>query len=332
MLFFLRHLLIVLRAYGVKLYRWVLANPATALLLLACFATLVYFYDYVDLFVNGRLSTILWMRLAWVPDLNQEHSKVVPFISLGLVCYHHRELRKAPKQGSNHGLIYLGIGILLFVLAARCLQPRMAIASIPVVLYGAVMYLWGKRVARIILFPLAFLAFMIPVAFIEQATFRLQFVITGIVGFLSNVVGINVQALGTTLNAGDGSFNFEVAEGCSGIRSLAAMAMLVSVYVHLTQDRLWKKIVIFCCSVLFAIIGNAGRIFTVILVAKFYDPKIAGGIYHDYSGYVFFPFAVLAMLGFSMLVNLDWKQLTEPMDKGGGAGQGAAREQVSYDY
>jgi hypothetical protein len=55
-----------------------------------------------------------------------------------------------------------------------------------------------------------------------------------------------------------------------------------------------------------------------VLVAKFIDPKLASGIYHDYSGYVFFPIALLAMLGFSKLINTNWcqrfgaKHLLEP--------------------
>jgi exosortase/archaeosortase family protein len=84
--------------------------------------------------------------------------------------------------------------------------------------------------------------------------------------------------------------------------------MLTAIYVHLTQDRLWKKLVILAFSIVFAIVGNIGRLFTVVLVAKFIDPKLAAGIYHDYSGYLFFPIALLAMLGFSKLINTRWRR------------------------
>jgi exosortase len=166
------------------------------------------------------------------------------------------------------------------------------------------------------------LIFTVPVAAIEQATFRLQFIITGIVGFLSNLVGIKIQALGTTLTAADGSFNFEIAEGCSGIRSLTAMTMITAVYVHLTQNKLWKKILILAFSIVFAIAGNVGRIFTVILVAKFINPQLASGLYHEYSGFVFFPIALIAMILFSKLLNLNrW-------GRSKAAGRRIEREQV----
>jgi len=189
-------------------------------------------------------------------------------------------------------------------LSARCLQPRLALGSLPFLIYGSVLYLWGREVARSFLFPCAFLIFLIPFGAMEQATFRLQFVITSAIGFLSKLVGLHIDAVGTTINASDGKFNFMIAEGCSGIRSLTAMAMLTAIYVHVTQDRLWKKIAIFAFSIVFAIAGNIGRLFGVVLVAKFVDPKVALGIYHDYSGWIFFPVALLAMLAFSKVLNL----------------------------
>jgi exosortase/archaeosortase family protein len=82
--------------------------------------------------------------------------------------------------------------------------------------------------------------------------------------------------------------------------------MITAIFVHLTQDKLWKKITIFVFSIVFAIVGNVGRIFTVILVAKFINPEWAAGIYHEYSGFVFFPIALLAMFLLSKLLNLHW--------------------------
>src|ERR1700693_3876816 len=282
-------------------------EPLSALLLATIVATLVYFFGGAPLFirgifVHGASSVFAWAWQAWNPGANQEHSKVVPLVFLWLIFYHRKQIAAAPKEGANTGLVFVAMGILLFVLGARCLHPRLALGSLPFLIYGGVFYLWVKQVARIILFPCAFLVFLIPFGAVEQATFRLQFVITSAIGFLSKLVGLQIDAVGTTLTATDGRFNFMIAEGCSGIRSLTAMAMITAIFVHLTQDRLWKKIVIFGFSIVFAIVGNIGRLFSVVLVAKFIDPKLAAGIYHDYSGWFFFPIALLAMYFFSKLV------------------------------
>lgn len=263
-----------------------LFNRATSLpflLLGSIGTTLVVFYGIVPLFIKGvysagLVSVAAWSWQAWNPSMNQEHSKLVPFISLFLVWYHRRQLREAIKAPANGGLIFVGLGIFLFALSARCLQPRIALAALPFLIYGGVVYLWGWRTGRIILFPCAFLIFLIPFGAVEQATFKLQFVITDLVSFFAKLIGVKVNAIGTTLTAADGSFNFEIAEGCSGIRSLTAMAMLTAVYVHLTQNRLWKKILIVAFSIVFAIAGNVGRIVTVFLVAKLINPQLASGI------------------------------------------------------
>jgi exosortase/archaeosortase family protein len=140
--------------------------------------------------------------------------------------------------------------------------------------------------------------------------------------------------------------SFEVAGGCSGIRSLMAMTMLAALYVYYALRRPWQRFVVFGGSIFFALIGNVARLFTVVLVAKWWDPEIAGGLYHDYSGFVFFPFAVLAMVSFGNLLCRDWshagarlaKTLTAPDTE---APRKSADEEegekkpaspISYDY
>ncbi|MEO6786980.1 MAG: hypothetical protein ABI318_12680, partial [Chthoniobacteraceae bacterium] len=49
------------------------------------------------------------------------------------------------------------------------------------------------------------------------------------------------------------------------------------------------------------------RVFSVVLFARFLDAKVAMGLYHDYSGLVFFPVAVAAMVGFGSLLNREWE-------------------------
>jgi exosortase len=291
-----------------RLGRWGRERPAQAALLAACVATFVYFYFFHRVWVLGAQTTVEWAQKAWMfAGGEQMHGHFPPFVSLFLVWYHRARIAAAPKVGSWWGLLPVVFAVLLFVLGARCLQPRMALLALPFLFYGATLFLWGWQVARIVLFPCAFLLFMIPVAALQQATFHLQFVITASIELLSKLVGVSIASVGTTLTARDGSFNFEIAEGCSGVRSLAAMSMLTAVFVHLTQDAFWKKALIFAASLLFAIVGNIGRLFTVILFAKFISPEIAGGLYHDYSGFLFFPIALVAMTGFARLVNLDWR-------------------------
>jgi exosortase len=315
---------------------WTPNEIAQAALLLAVGATLVYFYGFTKIYDGLPISTWAWYR--YEPQYNFEHGKIVPLIFLYLVWYHRHELVKAKKQGCNQGLIWVSIGLVIFALGARTLQGRVGMAAGPFLLYGIVLYLWGKEVARILLFPIVFLVFMIPVAAIEQATFRLQFLVTGMARVVCGLVGMPLYGDGTTLHPVDQSFGgFEVAEGCSGIRSLMAMVMVTAIFVHLTQTKLWKKAVILLFSTAFAIIGNAGRIVSIFLVAKFFGAAFAGGKYHEASGYVSFPIALGAMLLFSRLLDLPIFEAAKAIKTGkvepGSTLEGLTKKDTAtYDY
>ncbi len=138
--------------------------------------TLYYFFGVTHIYQDMPLKDWAWGRFA--PQYNSEHGKIVPLIFAFLVWYHRDELAKAKKQGCNQGLIWVALGCLIFAIGARTLQGRLGMAAGPVLLYGMVLYLCGKEVARILLFPIAFLVFMIPVSAIEQATTGLQGLVT----------------------------------------------------------------------------------------------------------------------------------------------------------
>lgn len=288
---------------------WIKERPLSAFLFFAVAATVVYFFGLLPLYANHTQPIWEWAWLRFLPQYNQEHSKLIPFAVLFLVWYHRDRLRAARKEGSNLGLVFIAVGVACYLVAARAFQPRVALFGFPFLIYGMVLYLWGREVARVLRFPIALLFFMIPLGAIEQMTFRLQFLIIGFVKVLSSLCGIAIYTVGTSIRPVQGDWGFEIAEGCSGIRSLIAMVMLTAIYVHLNETKVWKKITILAASVLFAIIGNAGRIFTIIILGQLGYPRFAGGIYHDWSSQlIFFPIALLCMLGFSRLLNTDFRK------------------------
>jgi exosortase len=311
---------------------WLRNHPLDAALGLLGLGGLIYFFGFFTVFTNGQLSAAQWAWAAWNPENNQEHSTLILPIALMLVWLHRDQIATVPKVPSAAGLWTVLGGILCFVLGAWTLQPRLAIVALPFLAFGSVQFLWGRQVARIVLFPCAFLLFMIPIGNIVQGTVSLQLLVSSACNFLANLIGVKIEVAGTTIKSLDGSFNFEIAEGCSGIRSLMAMITVTALYVHFTQKRFWKQCVIFAGSIVFSLIGNMARIFTVILVAKFINPDLASGLYHDYSGFVFFPFAVATMVAFSNLLNRDWaKWLSDPPPSDHDPKE-KVPSPISYDY
>lgn len=302
---------------------WTKNNPLAALLLLTIIATLVYFLGFVRLFVNGGVSTLVWAWQAWNPETNYEHAKLIPLIVVLLVWFDRKKLTNAPVSSSRWGWLFIGFGLFLFFAGARTLQARLSLTAVPFLLFGIVLYVWGQHVARVLLFPIAFMLFAVPLNFLTQATSKLQLIETGAASAICNLIGIHVHSVGTIVQATDNAFKFEVDEGCSGIRSLMAIAMLAAIYGHFTQDRLWKKLVLFGGSLFFAIVGNAGRLVSIFVVGRLFGQDLAGGPFHIVSGYLSFPFAIAAMVLFGKLLNLQPGRLKR---------LSAERERVSYDY
>ena len=297
-----------------RVNNFVRREPLSALLIATIVGTLVYFFGFLPLFLNARLSTAVWAWQAWTPETNYEHAKLIPLIVVFLIWYDREKLKAAPLGSSPWGWLFIGMGLFLFFVAARTVQGRIALTALPFLLFGIVLYVWGKAIARVLLFPIAFLLFAVPLNFLSQATFRLQFIETAIASAFCNLIGIKVHTIGTLVDSADNAFHFQVDEGCSGIRSLMAIAMFSAIYGHFTLDKFWKKVVLFAASLLFAIIGNAGRLISVFVVGKFFGQDLAGGPYHAVAGFISFACAFMAMVLFAMLLNVKIPSLKQTAD------------------
>src|SRR4249919_1587853 len=133
---------------------WIRERPAQAFLFFTVTGTIVYFFGFLRLYANQAQPIWEWAWLRFLPQYNQEHSKLIPFLVLFLVWYHRNEIRDAPKAGSNLGLLFVSVGIACYLIAARAFQPRVALFGFPFLVYGMVLYLWGRQTARILLFPI----------------------------------------------------------------------------------------------------------------------------------------------------------------------------------
>jgi exosortase/archaeosortase family protein len=106
-------------------------------------------------------------------------------------------------------------------------------------------------------------------------------------------LGIPVVRIGTALHSTLGQgFNLDVADPCSGIRSLTAMMAVAAAYAYVTQPTAGRKWTLFLSAIPLAVVGNIGRILAIGLVAVLFGMPAAMGVYHDYSGYVFYAFAM----------------------------------------
>ena len=287
------------------------SNPLALAIVLSCIGTFIYFYSIIPLFGNQREQSVtywIW-AVCGKKEYDYGHGRFVPFVIVFLIARSWKKIFSAPRSGEWWGLAILIAGVLFYIISARTIQARVAAGSIPFVIYGAIVFVWWRHVARHFFFPLALLYFAIPLPGLTQATNGLQVLATKIAYVFSSLLGADIIESGTNIKSATGAWeDLKIAEGCSGVRSLIALTFIAAVYGHLTQNKVWKQAVLLFASIPLAIIANAIRVSTIVLIAEYYDAEFASKTYHNFSGFIFFPLGLAGLLLVSFLINGGWKK------------------------
>lgn len=249
----------------------------------------------------------------WATDDDMGYGFFVFPVAAFIAWRKRRLLTAEPAHSNPWGLAILAWGCLQVIaasLAAELYTQRLAIV---ITLTGIVFYLGGRAWLRVLRFPLVLLVFMIPIPAIiySQLTLRLQETATILAEKILNVIGIPVLRTGNLLELPSQTLN--VAEACSGIRSMLALAFLALVYAYFRENRAWVRGLLFLSSVPIAIGANAIRVAVTGVLSEM-NVAWASGVYHEAEGYIVFAIALAALIGFHAFVNLVSKSVarTEP--------------------
>lgn len=238
------------------------------------------------------------------------HGWLLPLVSAFLVWRRRKELVEAPKSISCAGLFMVIAALILHWVGIKAQQSRFALLSLIILLWSVPLYVYGKNVARILFFPCVYLLFCIPWNFLEDMTFPLRLFASKVSVLLLNGIGIITMRTGTTIwSPHEGGFIFEIADPCSGLRSLMAIAALTAAYAQVAQSSLIKKWILFLSALPLVVIGNITRLLIIVIVAETIGNEHAVKFSHDYSGYVVFIVAVVLMMAVNGLLNSDiWRR------------------------
>ena len=250
-----------------------------------------------------------WLYMMWSQEstdaVDYSHGLVIPFISLWFLWRDREAWRRLLDEAQSHGLgIVLMIGAVLMHAAGLRMQiPHLSALAFILSIWALVWLFLGKRAALQAWFPVGFLLFAIPVAFLAHATFPLRMLGSVVSTWILNGIGIPTTQVQTAVvsTAGQG-FALDVADECSGIRSIMALMAITAVYAYIFKQYWFSRIFLFAMSIPVAVAANIGRIVTIAIVARFWGQDLGMKIYHDYSGYVIFVLCVLMVMGVSGLM------------------------------
>ncbi|MCW1923558.1 exosortase/archaeosortase family protein [Luteolibacter arcticus] len=278
----------------------------------ACAAVVVAFYFFVPASGWGELSTAGWWKSSWNHENDYEHGFLVPVIMVGLIASQWKKLRELACPGHWSGVLVVLLGCLFYLAGQRTGQPRLTVGGLPMILWGASLFMWGWRAARLLFFPFFFLWLAIPVPEFQQATTRLQILSTKLAQWGSGLFGIETVVRGTQIHSVTDKWKpLGIDEGCGGIRSLMALIMISSVWAYLAPISLWKKALLCLAAFPLAILGNMMRLTSIFVISEYGDYTFAAGTWHDWAGLLlFYPISLVMLLGVHSLLEggLPWRR------------------------
>jgi exosortase len=253
--------------------------------LLAAWLLLFQFLGNSSIGYVPTSSLLEWMYVAYNSvsvTADDGHGMLIPFLVLGLLWWKRKELLAQPMKTWWPGLFLVALGLLAHLVGYIVQQQRISIIGLFTGLYGLTGLVWGPRWLRASFFPFFLFAFMVPLGSLtEKVTFPLRIMVTWIVEHLfDDVLGIGVQRSGTQLFNALGTYQYEVAAACSGIRSLISIFLLATSYAFLVFRSPWKRLVMVAASLPLAVIGNVVRLSSIVAAGELSGQQ-AGNFVHE---------------------------------------------------
>ena len=239
---------------------------------------------------------VLWgLGSDWNNDPDYSHGFLVPFLSAFFIWERWDVLTDEKPSPSLWGIGLLSVGLFSLVVGLIGAELYVQRISLIVVLSGLVLLILGWKHLWLLSLPLGFLVFMIPLPAIVVNTiaFPLQLFAAQAASFCLFSLGIPVLREGNLIMLA--STTLEVAEACSGLRSLLSLLALGTVYGYFSQNVMWKRWMLVVFSVPIAIVANAARVSGTGILAHYFGSEAAEGFYHTFEGWLVFVVAFILL-------------------------------------
>lgn len=240
-------------------------------------------------------STFKDLYLAWSTEEDYSHGFLVIPVSLYLVWRKKGELIDQPMQPSNWGIVILVFWAAMYFLGYVGDISTFVSYSMIVLIFGMVVTIAGHKVAQLVLFPIFFLFFMIPIPseIYTMLTNPLKLTATSASASLLHLMKVPVYQEGNLMHLPN--YSMQVVVACSGIRSLISVVALALLMGYVTFRSNIRRTALFIFSLPISILGNVLRITVTGLLAYYVSSEMAEGYSHTLAGLVTFAISFIVL-------------------------------------
>ncbi len=254
------------------------------------------------------MPTLAHLVGQWWQDPNFSHGFFVPLFAAFVVWQERTKLAGLTLRPSWWGLPFLGFGLSLLVVGQMGAELFLSRLSLLIVLAGLIVLFCGWSFFRALLFPWAFLLLMIPIPAIvfNQITFPLQLLASQVASTVLPWLGVPVLREGNVIVLP--AMALEVADACSGIRSLMSLATLAVIYGYLMERKIAVRVLLAVASLPIAVAANSFRVVITGLLVQYWDPDKAQGFFHEFQGWLMFVASLLMLYLLHRLIRIFWPE------------------------
>jgi exosortase len=232
----------------------------------------------------------------WWSNEDYSHGLVCVPLAVGMLAFRRDHYARLPRRPRWIGLA--GAALASMLLVAGTLGAELFLTRISLVLFvvSATVLLAGWAHVRASAFPLALILLSIPIPAIvlTRLTLPLQFAATSMASGALEAMHVPVLREGNVLVLPDAVL--QVAEACSGIRSLVSL-LVVGLVVARVTGHFWARLAILASAVPVAIVVNGARVTATAAAAYWYGQAAADSLVHNTFGLLAFALALLLLIG-----------------------------------
>lgn len=228
---------------------------------------------------------------------------IVPFCAY-VVWYQRDRIRQTPVRPSWAGVGCIIVALLILLTGVYGADLFLSRFSLVLLLAGLVWTFAGVAMLRTLAFPLAVLLLAIPFPAIvfNRITFPLQLLASRLAANILPLFGVPVLRQGNVIQLPQ--LELEVAEACSGIRSLMTLFAVAVMYGFFMEKSTSKRWILALASIPIAVAANALRIVGTGVCVQYWNPDKALGFFHEFSGWLMFVVSLVCLYGVHLLMSI----------------------------
>ncbi|PLX88957.1 MAG: exosortase [Desulfuromonas sp.] len=240
-------------------------------------------------------SVVPPMVAQWNDDPNYSHGFIVPLISGWFLWQSRDALRSVSIRPSAWGFVVVLLALCQLAVGSAAVELFTMRSSLVMLLAGTVLYLFGWAVLRQVSLPVGYLFFMVPLPYIlyDTLAFPLKLLVAKYSVLGLKLMGVIVWREGNIIQFPQ--VVLEVADACSGLRSLLSLIALAVALAFLSHRVAWQRLLVIAAALPIAIVSNMFRVIVTGLLAQHYGAAAAEGFFHEFAGLAVFLMAFILL-------------------------------------